>query len=186
LANFTKQAIRASFIKLLNLKPLDKITVKDIVEDCEINRNTFYYHYQDVFALLKDVFEEEAQSCDFGSITPDNWNESFAKGIDFVIKNKKAVYHVLRSSKKEYFDRYLSDVTEKYIRQFVQAQAEGLRVSERDMNLIIVFYKCAFMGVVVEWLLADMKSDPVEGINRLGGIFGGSIRSALERAAKKP
>jgi len=93
---------------------------------------------------------------------------------------------VLRSSKKEYFDRYLSDVTEKYIRQFVQAQAEGLRVSERDMNLIIVFYKCAFMGVVVEWLLADMKSDPVEGINRLGGIFGGSIRSALERAAKKP
>ena len=42
--NFTKKAIRESFIKLLNERPLNKITVKDIVEDCGVNRNSFYYH----------------------------------------------------------------------------------------------------------------------------------------------
>lgn len=43
MAQFTKQAIINSFLKLLEETPLDKITVKDIVEDCGINRNTFYY-----------------------------------------------------------------------------------------------------------------------------------------------
>ena len=42
--SLTKRAIRASFLKLLNERPLNKITVKDIVEDCGINRNSFYYH----------------------------------------------------------------------------------------------------------------------------------------------
>lgn len=41
MANFTKKAIRDSFVKLLNEKPISQITVKDIVEDCGVNRNTF-------------------------------------------------------------------------------------------------------------------------------------------------
>lgn len=45
MANFTKQAIKASFLKLLNQQPLSKISVRDIVEDCGINRNSFYYHF---------------------------------------------------------------------------------------------------------------------------------------------
>lgn len=47
----TKKAIVNSFIKLLNEKPLDKITVKNIAEDCGINRNTFYYHFSDIREL---------------------------------------------------------------------------------------------------------------------------------------
>ncbi len=50
--NFTKQAIKDSFLKLLNQQPLSKISVRSIVEDCGINRNSFYYHYQDIPALL--------------------------------------------------------------------------------------------------------------------------------------
>ena len=49
---FTKKAIADSFLKLLREKPLDKITIKDIVEDCGINRNTFYYHFEDIPALV--------------------------------------------------------------------------------------------------------------------------------------
>ena len=46
----TKDAIKASFMKQLNRKPLSKITVREIVDDCGINRNTFYYHYTDIHA----------------------------------------------------------------------------------------------------------------------------------------
>lgn len=48
MANFTKRAIRDSFVKLLNERPLSQITVKDIVDDCGVNRNTFYYHFRDI------------------------------------------------------------------------------------------------------------------------------------------
>ena len=57
--NFTKQAIKDSFLKLLNQQPLSKISVRSIVEDCGINRNSFYYHYQDIPALLGEIIQDE-------------------------------------------------------------------------------------------------------------------------------
>ena len=48
MSQLTKRAITESFMKLINQVPFDKITVKDIVEDCGVNRNTFYYHYRDI------------------------------------------------------------------------------------------------------------------------------------------
>ena len=57
----TKRAITESFRALLADKPLDKITVRDIVEDCGLTRNTFYYHYEDIYDLLSDVLESEIE-----------------------------------------------------------------------------------------------------------------------------
>ena len=60
MANFTKKAIEASFIKLLTERPLSQITVKDIVTDCGINRNTFYYYFESIPKLIETVVEEDA------------------------------------------------------------------------------------------------------------------------------
>ena len=58
MANFTKQAIKAAFLELLDEKPLNKISVRDIVERCGINRNSFYYHFQDIPSLLGEIIIE--------------------------------------------------------------------------------------------------------------------------------
>ena len=60
--NFTKKEIKRSFIKLLNEQPLNQISVRDIVEDCGINRNSFYYHFQDIPALIEEIFIEESEN----------------------------------------------------------------------------------------------------------------------------
>lgn len=185
MSNLTKRAIQASFVKLLNQKTLDKITVKDIVEDCGINRNTFYYHYQDVYALLQDVFESEITSGDLSSINADNWKDSFSKAINFALQNKKAVYHVFNSSHREMLERYLWEVSASYTKDFVLAQARGLDIAPVDLEYVTVFYKHAFMGIVEEWLARDMKNDPIEGIEHFGRIFEGSMRAILEKIAKK-
>jgi AcrR family transcriptional regulator len=52
--SFTKKAIMESFLRLSEKKQLDKITVRDIVDDCGINRNTFYYYFQDIYAVLEE------------------------------------------------------------------------------------------------------------------------------------
>ena len=62
MANFTARAIKASFIKLLNERPLSKISVRDIVEDCGINRNSFYYHFQDIPALIEEIITEQTET----------------------------------------------------------------------------------------------------------------------------
>lgn len=53
----TKAAIITSFLRLVGKKPFDKITVRDIVDDCDINRNTFYYYFQDIYAVLEEICE---------------------------------------------------------------------------------------------------------------------------------
>ena len=59
--NFTKRAIKEAFVALLDERPLNKITVKDVVEACGINRNSFYYHFQDLPALLEEIIAQQVQ-----------------------------------------------------------------------------------------------------------------------------
>ena len=56
MAQETKNAIRRAFIRLLNERPIDKISIKDIAETGAVNRNTFYYYYADIYALVEDIF----------------------------------------------------------------------------------------------------------------------------------
>ena len=64
MSSFTKNAIKSSFLKLLEEKPLSQITVKMIVEDCGINRNSFYYHYADIPALMEEIAHDDAEGND--------------------------------------------------------------------------------------------------------------------------
>ena len=57
--NFTKRAIKDAFLRQLAERPLGQITVKDIVEECGINRNSFYYHYEGIPSLLEEIIAEE-------------------------------------------------------------------------------------------------------------------------------
>ena len=61
MSQFTKKAIVDSFLKLLNEKSFDKITVKNIVEECGVNRKTFYYYFEDIYDLAEQIFEEEVK-----------------------------------------------------------------------------------------------------------------------------
>lgn len=61
MAKFTQQAIMYSLLKLLQEKSIDKITVKDICELCEINRNTFYYYYSDIYQVLEELLRSETE-----------------------------------------------------------------------------------------------------------------------------
>lgn len=178
-SNLTKQAITASFIKLLNETPLDKLTVKQISEDCGINRNTFYYHYQDIFALLAEIFNDEAERIIEKYWDNLDWKGALIEGTGFAIENKRAIQHVFSSAYRSYFDRYLDKVVGEIMHQFVLRQAEGLKVKDSDMELVEKFYMHAFIGTVREWVENGMDTDVLESIRRLGEIFEGDIRSKL-------
>ena len=60
-SKLTKRALAASLKKLLAQKPLSKITIADITEDCGMNRMTFYYHFQDIYDLIDWICQEEGE-----------------------------------------------------------------------------------------------------------------------------
>lgn len=186
MSQFTKKAIKDSFVKLLNNRPLDKITVKDIVEDCGINRNTFYYYYQDIYALLEDIFETEAKTTMDAHKEYDSWQEGIIQSTAFALQNKKAIYHIYNSINRDKLERYLYSISKDLMIRFVQQQAQGLSVSEEDIRLVAVFYKHAVVGIIMEWLQRGMKDEPETVIRRLGQLFDGNIRHVLARAAGQP
>ena len=185
-SNLTRQAISESFIKLLNQYPLDKITVRQIVEDCGINRNTFYYHYRDVYALLQEIFDQEAAKVIGNQRNYESWQNGLIESARFALENKQAVYHVYSSAHRDYFVRYLDQVAGDLIHGFVVEQAQGLDVDPEDMHYIEIVYKYAVMGMIYEWVERHMKDDVEHIINRMGALFDGAVRRTLEKAAGLP
>ena len=76
MAPSTKLALAMSLKNLLTKKFLDDITVKEIVEDCQVNRQTFYYHFQDIYDLLRFFLDHETQVTVAGSA---NWQEALLR-----------------------------------------------------------------------------------------------------------
>ena len=105
--NFTEIAIKKSFIKLLGEKPLNHISVKDIVEECGINRNSFYYHFHDIPMLveqiLKDFFDELIKR--YPDLT--SLDDCFKTAFMYILENKKAVLHIYNSVSRDAFENYL-------------------------------------------------------------------------------
>ena len=77
--NFTRKAIQETFITLLDERPLNKITVKDIVETCGINRNSFYYHFEDLPALVEEIVEEQVQVLILNHPTSHRWRSALTR-----------------------------------------------------------------------------------------------------------
>ena len=56
----TKRLMADALKQLMTKKPLNKITIREITEDCGVNRQTFYYHFEDIYDLMRWMFRQEA------------------------------------------------------------------------------------------------------------------------------
>lgn len=180
----TEKAIMEAFLSLLNQNPLDKITVKDIVNACGISRNTFYYHYQDIYALLRATFSAVAERVLQEDVT--TWQESLRSCTRFALENRRAVYHVYRSAYREDLEQSLYRISEERMDRLIRHLTVGLAVSEEDIHYLTLFYKCAVTGILLEWLNSDMKGDVDRVISRMGVLLEGNLRLSLERIAPEP
>lgn len=177
----TKRALAASLKKLLLKKPLDKITVIDIVEDCEVNRQTFYYHFKDIYDLIEWTCMDEASKALDGKKTYDTWQQGFLQIFEAVQENKPFILNVYHSVSREQVERYLYQVTYGLLIGVVEEQAAGRNVREEDKKFIADFYKYAFVGLMLEWIRGGMKQDPEQIVGRLAVLIHGDIARALEK-----
>lgn len=180
---YTRMMIRDTFVKMLGEMPLDKITVKDIVLRCEINRNTFYYHYADIYAILTEVFETELEKVVAEYNATLSWEEGFIMATRFALENRRAVYHVYNSLRREELERYLYNVAGGIMTSYVDRVAEDIPAQPDDKRMIAMFYQSALTEMVIRWIAGGMKDDPEAMIRRIGRLFDGNIELSLRRSA---
>ena len=181
MSQVTKRALEASLKSLLLRKPLSKITVTDITEDCGINRMTFYYHFKDIYDLVEWCCQEDASRALAGKKTYETWQQGLLRIFEAVRENKPFILNVYRSVSREQVENYLYKVTYALLDGVVEEQAQGMSVRQEDKAFLATLYQYMFVGLMLDWIKSDMKEDPQAIVSRLELAIHGNIRAALER-----
>lgn len=181
MSNFTKAAIKQSFIKLLNEKPLKQITVRDIVEDCGINRNSFYYHFADIPTLLEEIIMEEATRIIAEHPQIDSVEECLVVATQFARQNKRAIMHIYNSVNRELYEQYLWQVSEGVVTAYADTILADHPICKDDRDLIIQYYKCLCFGLTTEWIRTGMHSDIQQNLHRICELKKGTADLMISR-----
>lgn len=181
MSNITKRALEDSLKHLLLKKPVNKITINDITEDCGVNRATFYYHFQDIYALIEWSCEEDSRKALSNNTTYDTWQQGFLNILHAVEDNKPFIVNVYRHVSQEQILQYLYRVVYGLLIAVVEECAQGMTVRDEDKNFIADFYKHAFVGLTLEWIKSDMKTSPESIVSRLSDLIDGDIPRMLEK-----
>ena len=186
MSQITKRALEASLKKLLLQKPLDKITIRDITDDCGINRMTFYYHFKDIYDLIEWSLVEDADRVIAGNRTLATWQQGLLRIFEAVRDNRTLILNIYRSVSHEQVELYLYRLTYDLMLGVVEEQAAGMSVRPEDKRFIADFYKYALVGLVLDWVRQGMREDPQQLVDRLSQLVSGNIAAALARYRADP
>lgn len=179
MADFTAKAIRASFLKLLNEKSYGSITVKDIVTDCGINRNSFYYHYRDIPSLLEEIVREDCNRIMQSYPALSSIEDCLQVSIQFTMQNKRAVQHVYRSVDRAIYERYLWELCDYVVSSYLRPIFESHQLNNADADVLLRYYSALCFGQIMRWTAADMNYDIAADFRRLCEIKQGQLEEML-------
>ena len=174
-----KAAVADALLELIRRKDADKITVKDLVEVCGISRQTFYYHFKDIYDLVEWACIEDASKALQGKKTYETWQEGLLQIFEAVQENRPFILNAYRCISREQMERFLYQLTYGLIRGVVEEQSRGTAISEEDKSFIAEFYKYSFVGVMLDWIRQGMTDDPQVLTGKISAAMRGSIANAI-------
>lgn len=183
MSQVTKKALAASLKKLLAQKTLDKISVVELTADCGVNRQTFYYHFKDIYDLAEWVVLGEAESVLKEEMTFDTWKQDTLRVFNAALENKPLALNAYRSLHREQMERYLYKVM---FNQFIKILNEKttetrLRVTAEERKFLADFLKHVFVDTLLDWIRKGMVDPPQLIVDRLGVALDGVIPRAMQR-----
>ena len=181
MSQVTKRALEQSLKNLLLKKPLTKITVGDITDDCGINRMTFYYHFKDIYDLVEWSCLEDAKRALEEKKTYDTWQQGFLQIFKAVQENKPFILNVYRCVHREQVEKYLQPLVDQLLLNVINEEAAGITVRDEDKQFIAQVYSYMFIGLMLDWIKDDMREDPQQIVEKLSKLIKGSVSMALSR-----
>lgn len=181
MSEITKRALEQSLKNLLLKKPLTKITINDIAQDCGINRMTFYYHFSDIYDLVEWVCLEDARKALEEKKTYDTWQQGFLQIFKAVQDNKPFILNVYRCVHREQVEKYLKPLVDNLLLGVINEESVGMQIREADKKFIAQVYSYSFVGLMLDWIKDDMQEKPEELVERLALVLKGNVALSLKR-----
>ncbi|MGN0353656.1 MAG: TetR/AcrR family transcriptional regulator C-terminal domain-containing protein [Muricoprocola sp.] len=177
----TKKMIANSLKKIMCTKPLSKITVSEIIKDCGINRKTFYYHFEDIYALLKWMFEEEAIELVKTYDLFVDYKDALNFIMDYIEQNQHIINCAYDSIGRDEMKRFFySDFIE--IVQSIVERAEKMHqhtLKPEFKQFLCEFYTEALAGIFINWVKNREQCSREEVISYIFSILKSSITAVL-------
>lgn len=183
MSDHTKRALGDSLKKILAVKPIDKITISDLTNDCGVNRQTFYYHFRDIYDLIDWMYLTTAQEAIGSHKTYSTWQEGMLDMCNIMLENRSFVLKTYHSRIKEYLVTMLLKLSYDLLKPVVAEVSKGYRIAEEDQEFIADFYKFGYAGLIMTWLDDGMKEDPKKIVAKLEYLIQGNFLAAVKRFA---
>ena len=139
MSGFTKEIIARTFTELLDEKPMSKITVKDIVEHCGVNRNTFYYHFRDIPDVVEFILKKKWDEILEAPQERTSITECVEEMAALIRENRKIMLNVYRSVKRDTFLIYLNDVASYIVTEYFNKNVHKFHLNEKEIQMLIKY-----------------------------------------------
>lgn len=165
----TKKAIAAALKQVCNEKPFDKISIADITAACGLNRQTFYYHFQDKYELLSWIYYNE----NFAKITEDitfsNWEEKMLQMLTIMVGEKHFYMNTVREQEHT-FESYLFEMSKALFIEAIGRLDQEQQLTEEERAFDAEFYAYGICGVILSWTRGGMRMEPELVAKRLRSL----------------
>lgn len=165
-ALFTKQAMYHALKKLITTKSINKITIKDITDTCGLNRQTFYYHFKDIYDLLEWSFQEEFRFIDSYLQKPEyTWEEIFAGSVKYISQNKYICQCIVCGLARDQLILSLHNSIYEIVRKIILHSLPQNQIPEKYLDFTARFYTYALSNYLFDWVKNGMLETPEEVID---------------------
>ena len=170
-----------ALIGLMKVKPIDKITVRDITSKCGVNRQTFYYHFHDIFQLAEWMFKEQTNALIGDDLTLEDWPDAVLKVATFTSENKDILVGIINSIGNRMVTNFIYDYIRPNIRKFISLIAEKYPVDNYYIEFLSNFYTVTLSGLILEWSVnnKDEKISAEELVRLIKITTEGHIESSI-------
>ena len=175
MSGFTKEIIARTFTELLEEKSMAKITVKDIVERCGVNRNTFYYHFRDIPDVVEFILKKKWDEILEAPQEKTSILECMEEMASLVRDNRKLMLNVYKSVKRDTFLVYMNEIATYIITEYFKKNLDKFDLNRDEISILIKYYKCLCIGILMEWLNNALEDD-----------LGVEMRQAVELMNRHP
>lgn len=181
----TKPAIRAAFLKLLSERPLSRITVRDITDECGINRNSFYYHYPDIPTLIEEIFSEELSRIIREHPSINSLEDCLITAANFGSQNRQVIRHIYSSARRDLFEQYMWRVCDKTVELYFETVYPSIRTQTEEWNGLMHMLSCLCYGIFSAWLAEGMRSDMAAYLEKMSEVNRGLTAELVRRCQEK-
>jgi len=177
----TKNVLANGIKQITKKKSFDKITILDITEVCGLNRQTFYYHFQDKYALVDWIYYNETISIIINNLTFETWSD---RVLQMLTKMKSEDYfyeNTLKASLENGFREYLFRVTSELFYDIIDRIASNVDITIDEKKFIAEFYTFGIVGIIISWAQHGMKETPEYITTQLKNLVYGTQKFAASR-----